>query len=970
MTRKKMSGRTEQASAFSEFEALVSKYRDIATEINSPNEAKTRLLIIDKVLLLLGWSKDEFNPEKWIPNSGFADYLLKCNETPRLIVEAKKIGITFKSPSTKNSKVVYEVRYLKRAFKNLFSEIIEQALAYCKEEKVPYAVITNGAEWVALQLIPPPGVSIDSAKAVYFGNIFLDNFEFDLFWSLLSRKSFDDLQLEEYLAKENYQYADVSKVLQADYSSLQWKVGHPEKYLSEFYENFFSKITDSNQRKMLEYCFVSDSKLDQYRGELKRLIKDTKPSFLPMDAADLEPGESKDSILNDGSTGQVVIITGSVGCGKTTLVTKCLVEARQQSSELAKTILIELINEVGRANLDVTEIIFRRIYEFLEQEFADVFDLSFLRRAFSKDIKKLRSSSHKEFFDSNPAEFIRHEADLLRQKQENIEGFVYSCLKQLTSENNSVIVILDNVDRADEKLQEEMYALAHNISSKTGAKTIITLREFTFFRNKSGGFLDVRPEDRVIHLKSPNFEKLISKRIKYIINCLDDDYRRKDWRKQVQDFDEFLNSMSRHAHALKQSILVSSDGHNILETLSSISWHNIRYFYELLRRIHRQLGSGQQNWDNQEVIAALMSSTEVGESPVLPNIFIPNPTSTQSYFLKIRLLAYLSILQAGEAIRGVPLNRICEFLRLYGYLRKWIYKCIEDGVRQKLVECLEIPVEDEATKSFEVKKNGTYRLSPLGLLYLNQIIRNKTYCSLIVVDLPIHSLNKFDAFKKEFDEINSYMTDKKEYLIFREGLEIILSSKLSHLTIQYLKDELGIERVLSESFLNEAELQLTERKISEVFFHEKTLIQDKQEQKLETGQGPQLMMDFDEDTSTEQPKPKIDHSDFVRSIGFDFDNGKYDGTEFIPLIFCALRLKNKEGIDFCNGAEITNVINDFLVGDGNKKYPNNVSRALRTEKLKSQEWLEIRSDLHPKNKYFGLSQNWKSYWDKIFEEGR
>ncbi|WP_146027248.1 hypothetical protein [Bowmanella denitrificans] len=965
-----MLDRTEQAKAFSEFETLVSKYNDIASQIDSSNEAKTRLLIIDEVLLLLGWSKDNFNPEKWIPNSGFADYLLKCNETPRLVVEAKKIGITFKSPSTKNSKVVYEVRYLRRAFKNLFSEIIDQALAYCKEEKVPYAVITNGAEWVALQLIPPPGVSLDSAKAIYFGNIFSDNFEFDLFWSLLSRKSFDDLQLEEYLAKENYQHAEVSKVLQADYSSLQWKVGQPEKYLSEFYENFFSKITDSNQRKMLEYCFVSDSKLDQYRGELKRLLKDTKPSFLPMDAVDLEPGESKESILNDRSTGQVVIITGSVGCGKSTLVTKCLVEARQQSGEFAKTILIDLINEVGRANLDVTEIIYRRIYEFLELEFPDVFDLGFLRRTFAKDIKKLRNSSHKEYFESTPAEFIRHEAELLRLKQDDIEGFIYSSLKQLTSENNSVIVILDNVDRADEKLQEEMYAFAHRISSKTGAKTIITLREFTFFRNKSGGFLDVRPEDRVIHLKSPNFEKLISKRVRYIENCLDDDYRKKDWRKQAQNFNDFLQSMSRHASALKQSILVSSDGHNILETLSSISWHNIRYFYDLLRRVHRQLGSGEKHWDNQEVIAALMSSTEVGESPVLPNIFIPHPTSTQSYFLKIRLLAYLSILQAGEAIRGVPLNRISEFLRLYGYLRKWIYRCIEDGVRQKLVECLEIPVEDEATKSFEINKNGTYRLSPLGLLYLNQIIRNKTYCSLIAVDLPIHSLNKFKAFKKEFDEINSYMTDKKEHLIFKEGLEIILSSSLSHLTTQYLRDELSIERVLSESFLNESELQLTERKISEVFYHEESSTKNKLELKRETGQGPQLMMDFDENTSTSNPKPKVDHSDFVRSLGYDFDNVKYDGTEFIPLIFCALRLKSKEGIDFCNGADITDTINDLLVGDGNKKYPNNVSRALRTEKLKSQGWLEIRSDLHPKRKYFGLSQSWKSYWVKIFEEDR
>lgn len=719
---------------------------------------------------------------------------------------------------------------------------------------------------------------------------------------------------------------------------------------------------------MLEHCFVADSKLDQYRGDLKRLLKDTKPVYLPTDSCDLEPGEGKDSILKDGNNGQVVIITGSVGCGKTTLVTKCLVEARQQKGELAKTILIDLINEVSQSEIDAKGIIFRRVYEFLEQEFSGVFDLQYLRKTFSKELKSLKGSSHKEFFELNPSEFIKYEAELLAKLKEDVEGFVYASLKQLTSENNSVILILDNVDRAHEKFQEEMYALCHNIASRTGAKTIITLREFTFFRNKSGGFLDVRPEDKVIHLKAPNFGKLISRRIKYIECNIDEDYRTREWRKQVSNYQEFLVAIKIHAKALKDSIQISPDGHNILETLSSISWHNIRYFYELLKRVHRQLGSSNGVWGNQEVIAALMASTEAGESPVLPNIFIPNPNASQSYFIKIRLIAHLSILKSGEVTSGIPLNRICDFLRLYGYQRIWIYSCVEDCVRQKLVECLEIPSEDESIKKFKIDFNGTYRLSPLGLLYLKQIIRNKTYRSLIAVDLPIHSLTKFDEFKKEFNEINSYMSDDSEYLLFKEGLDIILSSKLCSLTESYLLKELTIERVLSDSFLKDAELQLTERKIEEALSLSDLEAVDStadvyQNKNKNTAQ---LKMDFDSTDSEAKEEIKFDHTDFVNSLGYDFDTGQHQGTEFIPLIFCALRLKLIEGIDLCNGVEITKVINEYLVGDGNKKFPNNVSRALRTEKLKSQSWLQLRTDLHPKSKMFGLNENWSEEWEIIF----
>lgn len=959
---------SKQQLALAKFEKLIDKSKSTSSSIFSSNEAATRLLLIDEILQILGWEKSSFNTEKWITNAGYTDYLLTHKDVPRLVLEAKKIGQTFKSSSTNNTKTDYEIRYLKRAFKSPFSDVVEQALRYCKEAKVAFAVITNGAEWIALQLIPPPGVSLDSAKAIYFGNIFSDCFEFDLFWSLLSIESFESFKLEEYLANINYQQAEVSKVLQSDYSSLQWKSGRSEKYLPEFYENFFSKITDSNQRKMLEYCFVADSKLDQYRGDLKRLLKDTKPSYLPSDTSDFEPGESKDSILKNGNSGQVVIITGSVGCGKSTLVTKCLVEARQQKGELAKTILIDLINEVSRQDIDARGIIFSRIYEFLEEEFSSVFELEYLRKTFSRDLKSLKSSSHKAYFELNPNEFISHEAQLLATKKSDIENFVYASLKQLTSENNSVILILDNVDRAHEKFQEEMYALCHNIASRTGAKTIITLREFTFFRNKSGGFLDVRPEDKVIHLKAPNFEKLISKRIKYIENNLSDDFRIKEWRNQTENFDDFMLAVKVHANTLKDSILISSDGHNILETLTSISWHNIRYFYELLKRVHKQLGSTNGIWENREVIAALMASTETGESPVLPNIFIPTPSASQSYFIKIRFIAYLSTLKSGEITNGVPLSRITDFLKMYGYQKIWIHSCVEESVKQKLVECLEIPSEDESIKKFTVKLEGTYRLSPLGLLYLNQIVRNGTYRSLIAVDLPIHYLTKFEEFRKEYNEINSYMSDSQEYLLFKEGLDIILSSNLCSLTEAYLQQELVTERVLSESFLKDPELQLTERKIAEVFVSKGATSLTKSPNPVSKSkpQGAQLKMDFDNEVQIFTEENNFDHTDFVNALNFNFDTCKYQGTEFIPLIFCALRLKLIEGIDFCNGAEITKTINEYLVEDGNGKFPNNVSRALRSPKLKGQSWIQIKASLHSKNKMFGLNEKWQAEWDNIF----
>ncbi|HGF6523948.1 TPA: hypothetical protein ACF2X7_001825 [Yersinia enterocolitica] len=74
------------------------------------------------------------------------------------------------------------------------------------------------------------------------------------------------------------------------------------------------------------------------------------------------------------------------------------------------------------------------------------------------------------------------------------------------------------------------------------------------------------------------------------------------------------------------------------------------------------------------------------------------------------------------------------------------------------------------------------------------------------------------------------------------------------------------------------------------------------------------------------------------------------------------------GFEASIGIDITNIINDHLVDEDNKKFTNNVSRTLRSKRLASQEWLLIRADLHKKFKKFSLNNNWENYWIEIFNE--
>ncbi|WP_154203688.1 hypothetical protein [Vibrio harveyi] len=92
---------------------------------------------------------------------------------------------------------------------------------------------------------------------------------------------------------------------------------------------------------------------------------------------------------------------------------------------------------------------------------------------------------------------------------------------------------------------------------------------------------------------------------------------------------------------------------------------------------------------------------------------------------------------------------------------------------------------------------------------------------------------------------------------------------------------------------------------------------------------------------------------------------KIKGTIYIPLIFVGLVLRNKQGQELSNGTEITHTINNYLISQPkNRKAPNNISRALRSEPVCSEKWL-IRRERND-GPLFELSSDWREHWESYF----
>ncbi|MFT4804514.1 MAG: ABC-type lipoprotein export system ATPase subunit [Psychroserpens sp.] len=959
-----MSLETEKEIGLKKLEELRQKHNALAETLHTSNEATTRLLIIDEVLKILGWEVEDFNPESYSSSSGYSDYLLKHDGTSKLVIEAKRVGLTFGSPKSHLNLSDYSVSYFKTAFKTHLTKTIEQATKYCVDNGVSYALVTNGREWIALQLVVTPGKSIDSMKGIYYGDIFSQDFYFDHFWNTLSKAGLISGELENYLNELNYTPSSVSKIIKSDYSDLKWGNFNKENLVEEYYESFFSQITDGDKRKMLDYCFVSDSKLSQYKGDLKRILKDKTPRFLPNFTEDLEPGQSKEAIINDSNSGKVIIITGSVGCGKTTLVQKSLVEAKIGQKSTTIPILVDLINDVSKTTLTATNIILERINRELLKEFDWIHSYENLIKIYKKEISVLKNSSRKMQFIQEPDLFIQHEANLLETLKSDTSQFVIRALKGITSKNTNAILIIDNVDRASEEFQEEMYAIAHKISSESGATVIITMREFTFFKNKSGGFLDVRSGDRVIHLKAPDFGKLVSARIKYIETHFDDDYRVKQWRRKY-GLENFKSASLNFTETLKNSLQRSSSGSKIIETLSCVSWHNIRYFCDLIKKVHIQLGSKTDKWKHQEVLAALMVNQEAGEPKVIPNIFTPYQNINRCYFLKIRIIFFLMYsIKANDRTHGIPKKRILGFAKMYGYRSGWILAAIEELVRQRFIECLEIPSDSDDIIDFDIATGYTFRISPLGAVFQTSIMQDKIYLALISADLPFHTELDYERVKEEYDGVFSYMGDKGENTLFKDGIDFVVKSKLSDMVSEYLTGRFNFEKLLNKSCESISEVSITEDHLKVLIGNISSNLKTTFVKKASYGQLYLSLEDESEFTEL-QESSSIDLDELIPE---KMDERKYQGTEYIPLIICALVIRKVFGHEYSFGTEITECINRYIVSVDNAKFPNNVSRALRSNKLLSQKWLTVNNDQHVKFKAFSLSNRWEDEWKQIFKE--
>ncbi|MGE5658858.1 MAG: P-loop NTPase fold protein [Actinomycetota bacterium] len=963
---------------------LRNTYGNKAGLLTESNEAKTRLLIIDSILESLGWKKDDFNPEHPVPHIGFTDYLVSADSIPRFIIEAKRVGKTFRRPQTGLKKTFYQLSYVCSSFGPAVTEVIKQAEGYAKETGVPYAVITNGAEWILIQAIPFRNRRINDLHCIYFGNLLSDTTHFDLFWDVLAKPCVLNGSIEEHFSELNSVPSEFCVTPNSKLPRVSWsRSAESERYIREFYDYFFGEIVDPGRRMMLEQCFVTNPKLDQYQGDLKRTLQDTAPIYIS-DATEISPDYEKAEFLSTESgdrKGRVVLITGSVGCGKSTLVNKVLIETDQKNPRKSfNFLIIDLINEFDETPETINKYLLQEITNKWKQKRPEAYEYETLRKIFGRELQELRKGPYAEIFKQDIQLLAQREAEKLNELSNSPFQFLERSWRYYAKESKKgVVVFLDNIDRTSDRYQRIVYTLAHKLANQTGATVIITMREGTYYRGRESGFLDVRSDDIVYHLQTPDLVQVLSKRIEYVENLEEQkgpdkkDHRLTGWRRQP-NWHEFSQAILRYAKVIKSTFLTSETANQAISLIAATSWHNVRYFLDILRDIHLMLGSEPEIWSfSHIVVALLMPNSLSGSRPILPNLYYPVYPSHPCYFLKTRLLLRLIYgKHTSELRRGTSLKSLLSFTRMYGYYERWTRLAVRDMVRERLLECMEIPLEADFTKNYEVREEHSFRVSPLAVFIIKHIYCSNVYLCIIGNDLPFHRIEAFENFISAVKDTVTILSNES---LNKAGIELLLETKSDSILARYLVERFEEEQPAGDVAIHFPEVNITEEKLKEMIAQilkvagvtipnqTSNKVNEPRYRKKEDEDPEFVQLSLFEDSQEIEPLHKANSVQVPNElIGVHISQ-----QGLAPKIFWSLVELRARGKKRVIGAEISRIINQYLVDDLTKVEATNVSKALRGKTLHSQPWLATEQTASGK-KFYGLSDCWEEHWGKFFKE--
>lgn len=488
--------------------------------LENESEAQTRFDIIDRIIReILQWQHGQISVEPHTTGvrDGYIDYLLTAGDY-KIVIEAKKIGASFPSPTKRKRLKVTGTILSADEIKNA----ITQAEDYAKNKNADIVIVTNGNCWCYFT------TRFSDRKKLYANILFpfddLNDAEelFNVFevhnvenGSLLNVTGEEDYILNNRLINvlDNSDYR-LGRNSIADHIM----VGIDKAIMSE------ALLSDE---EILKECYVESDNRTKFDKTLQIHLTQYKPVIIEP-AKKIKRDASKD-VINDllkisqpNIASPVTLIIGSVGSGKSTYLKHFeLIKSKEILNE-QKAHWIYVDYEKMGINGNPREFLYKSLNEYLLEEHPDnpTDFKSVILPAYKSEIDSLKRGPY-ALLSENEEKFNEKIIELIDRDFKNVNAYVEKVYNYIASQQLCVIVI-DNVDLyEDDVLETNVFSEAISISKTLKCLVFISLRDSTYIKHKNSSIFNAY-ELKKFWINPPSFKDVLSKRLSYAARKLKD----------------------------------------------------------------------------------------------------------------------------------------------------------------------------------------------------------------------------------------------------------------------------------------------------------------------------------------------------------------------------------------------------------------------------------------------------------------
>ena len=801
----------------------------------SYNEADTRVKVIDRILCeSLGWP--EMGPyikrEEYV-HKGYIDYILQVRGI-HLIIEAKRIGKSFKIPKTFSYQKQLSVKNLLNKQSDL-QLIYDQVTKYAHQCGIIFCGITNGTQWLIFPGVRTDNIHIRHSRVIVFNGLESIKKNFLDFWSLLSFESVGEGSLRRELIEpmspieKSFSFATEERVFMPfDRNNLSPVMN---SILSKYFGDLYGD--PSKTKMLLKECYVYDEPIGETIKDLNLIAGDEMPSksintkgpvlhfySLPKVADKIK--NIIDSFLQDEANLVLQILVGRVGIGKTTFLHYFLDSHARDLKEDNFTLLLDMRDT--SEHMDINQFFIDALWEMFREhpQYDYLMSHSTLQEIYADDIKTMSDGALSPIQKRDPDAFTDEISKFLQRKIEDRAHFLKKLVSYINTQTSTrFILIFDNVDQIPHfELQQKIIRFAYSKGREFKAFLIISMWEETYYSSKRSGQTLSTIRTVPLQITRQSISSVLTKRIKFLTN-------------QVQSGAEPLHLLDKSCcdHATfcqfleltSRSLLV--DNKRVRMFLESIALGNIRRALEIF---HKFLTAGSLNTPK---FLTLMNKYE---NYVIPEFeFVTSVMLGSNRYYSERTSEILNLFAIGDMERPSHFTRLRILQWLYqrkneatpfgmGYMtiNKTFRYFFQIGVSQKdltasLLRLIENAlVEDDLRSQKLTKRAQAIRITPTGRYYLAFICKLFAYVDLVLLDTPLFDESTYFKIAPYIDSTDISSRLKRcdafiTYLEDQESEEIVTLSKLGK---EYVWKYKFTERIRAsfDHFFNFAQSKMAE----------------------------------------------------------------------------------------------------------------------------------------------------------------